>query len=155
MERRRPDGTQFGCEACHNTRSWVDVAGFDHSKTKFPLLGVHRAVACNACHKPLPGEKQIQFKETPMACEACHVDVHGKQFAKAQKTECSTCHNSQRWKPSTFDHSKTKFPLEGGHKGVACDKCHSLTKVVDGKPVLFYKPTPLQCEACHGSEKKG
>ena len=155
MERRRPDGTQFGCEACHNTRSWVDVAGFDHSKTKFPLLGVHRAVACNACHKPLPGEKQIQFKGTPMACEPCHVDVHGKQFAKAQKTECSTCHNSQRWKPSTFDHSKTKFPLEGGHKGVACDKCHSLTKVVDGKPVLFYKPTPLQCEACHGSEKKG
>jgi len=155
QERRRPDGTKFGCEACHSTKSWVDVAGFDHSKTKFPLLGVHRSVACHDCHKALPGEKEIQFKETPLVCEACHADVHAKQFAKQQgKTDCSTCHNAERWKPSNFDHSRTKFPLEGGHKGVACDKCHSLIKVVDGKPVLFYKPTPLLCEACHGPEIK-
>jgi hypothetical protein len=25
---------------------------------------------------------------------------------------------------------------------------------VDSKPVLFYKPTPLACEACHGPDKK-
>jgi hypothetical protein len=25
---------------------------------------------------------------------------------------------------------------------------------VDGKSVLFYKPTPLECEACHGPGKK-
>jgi hypothetical protein len=90
-----------------------------------------------------------------MVCEACHADVHAKQFARQQaKTDCSTCHNADRWKPSTFDHSKTKFPLDGGHKGVACDKCHSLIRVVDSKPVLFYKPTPLACEACHGPDKK-
>jgi hypothetical protein len=155
QERLRPDGTKFGCEACHNTRSWGEVAGFDHSKTKFPLLGVHRSVACNACHKAPPGEKKILFKGTPMVCEACHADVHAKQFARHEgKTDCSTCHNADRWKPSTFDHSKTKFPLDGGHKGVACDKCHSLIKVVDSKPVLFYKPTPLACEACHGPDKK-
>jgi hypothetical protein len=154
-ERRRPDGTKFGCEACHDTRTWGDIAGFDHSKTKFPLLGVHRTVACNACHKAPPGETKILFQGTPQVCEACHTDVHAKQFAHQQgKTDCSGCHNPERWKPSIFDHSKTKFPLDGGHQGVACDKCHSLIKVVDSKPVLFYKPTPLKCELCHGPEKK-
>ena len=156
MERRRPDGTKFGCEACHSTRSWGEVSGFDHSKTKFPLLGVHRAVACNACHKALLGEKQIQFKGIPQVCEACHVDLHAKQFVRQGKTDCSSCHSSQRWKPSTFDHNKrTKLPLRGGHEGVPCTKCHSLVKVVDGKAVTFYKPVPVQCEACHGAEKKG
>ena len=28
-----------GCEACHTTKSWKELSGFDHSKTKFPLLG--------------------------------------------------------------------------------------------------------------------
>jgi Cytochrome c7 and related cytochrome c len=155
MAQRRADGTPLGCEACHDTRSWANVSGFDHSKTKFPLLGAHRAVKCGDCHKVPIGEKQIQFKGTPVACEACHKDAHAGQFTKAGKTQCGDCHNSQRWKPSTFDHSRTKFPLEGGHKGVACDKCHSLTKIVEGKPVIFYKPTPLECEACHGEDKKG
>jgi len=54
--------------------------------------------------------------------------------------------------PSTFDHDKrTKLPLQGGHAGVKCDKCHALTKLIAGNPVTFYKPTPLQCDACHGN----
>lgn len=154
MAQRRPDGTPFGCEACHDTRSWANVSGFDHSKTKFPLLGAHRAVKCADCHKIPLGSKQIQFKGTSQICEDCHKDVHAGQFVRSGKTRCADCHNSQRWQPSTFDHSKTKLPLEGGHKGVACDKCHDLVKVVDGKPVKFYKPTPVQCEACHGTQKK-
>ena len=154
MERRRPNGTPFGCEACHSTKSWTDVNGFDHAKTKFPLVGAHRTVACGECHKVLPGEKKIQFKGTSMACESCHKEPHGGQFADhAGKTLCAPCHNEQRWVPSTFDHDKrTKFPLTGGHAGVKCDQCHALTKLIDAKPVLFYKPTPLQCDACHGDK---
>jgi hypothetical protein len=157
MERRRPNGTAFGCEACHNTKSWVDVNGFDHTKTKFPLLGVHRTVTCGSCHKVLPGEKRIQFKGTAQACEACHADPHGGQFAAhdAKTTPCAGCHNEQRWVPSRFDHDKrTKLPLQGGHAGVPCDQCHTLTKLINGTPVVFYKPTPLQCDACHGNQKK-
>jgi len=155
MEKRRQDGTQFGCEACHNTRSWVDVNGFDHGKTKFALKGAHRTVACGACHKVPEGQKDIQFKGTPRDCEACHKDVHAGQFTKAGKTPCADCHSEQRWKPSTFDHDKrTQFPLQGGHQGVACDKCHGLVKLVEGNPVVFYKPTLLKCEACHGSDIK-
>jgi hypothetical protein len=154
MERRRADGTPFGCEACHHTRSWTDVNGFDHSRTPFPLKGAHRAVACGACHKAPAGQTQIQFKGATQACEGCHQDIHAGQFATHDgKTRCASCHIETQWKPSTFDHDKrTQFPLQGGHARVACDKCHNQVKMIAGNPVIFYKPTPLKCEACHGSD---
>jgi hypothetical protein len=160
----RGNGSPFGCEACHNVRSWADINGFDHSKTKFPLLGAHRAVKCGDCHKVPVGEKQIQFKGTTKICEECHKDAHDGQFAKAGKTLCEDCHNSQRWVPSTFNHdTRTHFPLQGGHAGVACDKCHlqTHTRMVEGKPVLFegkpviiYKLAPSKCTDCHGPDIK-
>jgi hypothetical protein len=157
MERKRADGTSSGCEACHNTRSWGDVEGFDHSKTNFPLLGAHRAIQCEACHKPQQGTQGNLFKGAPRECQGCHLDPHAGQFAQQQHdgtTACASCHNEQRWVPSTFDHEKrTRFPLKGGHTDVACDKCHMLTKDVGGKAVLFYKPTPMKCEACHTAGK--
>ena len=156
MARRRSDGTAFGCEACHNTSSWAEISVFDHSKTGFPLLGAHRTVACSGCHKVGPGAKQVQFKGAPHNCEACHADPHGGQFlahdGREGKTQCANCHAEQRWVPSKFDHDKrTRFPLQGGHANVACDKCHSQVKLIEGKPVLYYKPTPVECEACHGN----
>jgi hypothetical protein len=156
MEQRRPDGTMFGCESCHGTRSWTDVNGFDHSRTAFPLRGAHRTAACGACHKPPPGQVKIQFKGTLQACEACHKDPHAGQFApRAGKTACAACHTEQRWKPSSFDHDqKTAFPLQGGHAGVACGECHTQVKLISGEPVIFYKPTPLNCDACHAGDKK-
>ncbi len=156
MARKRADGTPAGCEACHNTRSWTEVSGFDHSRTKFPLIGAHRAVACGACHKPIPGTKETQFKGTTQKCEECHKDAHGGQFAaKTGTTPCADCHNPQKWAPSTFDHDKrTKFPLTGGHAKVKCDQCHHEIRLVDDKEVLIYKGVPLQCAACHGSNFK-
>jgi len=153
MERKRPNGTVFGCEACHDTKSWTDVNGFDHSKTSFPLLGAHRTVTCGACHKVPVGTKEIQFKGTTKECEGCHAEPHGGQFKDhVGKTPCESCHDVQRWVPSTFDHDKrTKLPLQGGHARVKCDKCHTLTKLIAGNPITFYKPTPLQCDACHGN----
>jgi len=153
MARRRADGTPQGCEACHNVRSWADVSGFDHSKTKFPLLGAHRAAKCGDCHKVPVGKKEIQFKDTSQVCEDCHKDAHDGQFAKAGKTPCADCHDSQRWVPSTFNHdTRTHFPLQGGHEGVACDKCHKQTRMVDAKPVIVYKQAPSKCSDCHGPD---
>jgi hypothetical protein len=157
MAQRRADGTPLGCEACHNTRSWADVNGFDHSKTKFPLLGAHRAVQCGACHKVPVGAKDVQFKGTSHICEDCHKDAHAGQFAKSGKTACADCHNARRWVPSTFNHdTRTHFPLQGGHANVACDKCHlqTHTRLVDGKPVIIYKQVPSKCVDCHGRDVK-
>ena len=154
MAQRRADGTALGCEACHSTRSWIDVRNFDHSKTKFALLGAHRSVACGDCHKAASGTHEIQFKGAPQACESCHADSHAGQFAaKDGNTRCADCHVVQRWIPSTFDHNKrTQFPLEGGHSGVACSMCHVSQQEVQGKLVLFYKPTPKNCADCHGAD---
>ena len=152
MAQKRADGTPLGCEACHSVKSWSDVKGFDHSKTAFALIGAHRAVACGDCHKAAVGTKQIVFKGTPKECAPCHIDPHGGQFTKNNKTPCADCHDSKRWKPSTFNHdTRTHFPLTGGHANVACDESHKTMRIIEGKTVLFYKPTPSKCADCHGA----
>ncbi len=74
-----------GCEACHSTKTWKELARFDHSKTTFPLVGAHRATACADCHKPPNLETQltnVDFKAAPTKCEDRHSDIHGRQFAR-------------------------------------------------------------------------
>jgi hypothetical protein len=154
MQKLRADGRQQGCEACHTTKSWKELSGFDHSSTSFPLAGAHRATACMDCHKPPSFETSlmnVKFKSAPSKCEDCHEDVHGKQFATNNVTPCAGCHNSAKWTPSLFDHDKrTAFPLQGAHRNVRCEGCHKLTRTVESKTVLFYQPTPKECAACHG-----
>jgi hypothetical protein len=158
MKALRGDGTPIGCEACHGTKNWKDLTRFDHDRTKFALVGAHKAVVCIDCHKPPNlGTKLIDanFTEAPIKCEECHQDVHGKQFAKTEGiTPCADCHNSAKWKPALFDHEKTQFSLKGGHQNVRCGDCHKQLRDVDGKQVLFYKPCPKDCKDCHGPEPK-
>jgi hypothetical protein len=154
MRRAGSDGKPAGCQACHSTKSWKDLAAFDHGKTSFPLVGAHRATACIDCHKPPHLETKLisaDFTAAPTKCEECHEDAHGKQFAKTGVTSCVDCHNSAKWKPSLFDHDKTSFSLQGAHRNVRCEGCHKLMRTVEGKPVLFYQPTPKACADCHGA----
>jgi len=154
MAKAGPGGKAEGCESCHSTKAWDDLARFDHAQTKFPLLGAHRAVTCAECHKPPNMELKlvhVTFKSAPSACSECHENPHSDQFG-ARANDCASCHNSTKWKPSLFDHDKTIFPLKGGHENVACAKCHTVKKPVNDVMVLFYKPTPSACSACHGSE---
>lgn len=146
-------GKALGCQACHSTKGWDDLAKFDHAQTNFPLTGSHRAVGCIDCHKPPKMEltmRQVEFTKTPVNCGDCHQNPHADQFG-TRGTQCAECHNPNKWKPSLFDHEKTGFPLKGGHEDVACSACHTLKRVVDGNPVLFYKPTPKACADCHGT----
>lgn len=151
----RADGSPVGCQACHSTESWKDLRGFDHAQTDFPLVGAHRATACMDCHKPPAMETSlihVDFAAAPTRCEQCHEDIHGAQFAKSGGvTSCADCHKSASWKPSLFDHeTRTSFSLKGAHQNVRCAACHKNVQSVAGKSVLFYKPTPKQCAACHG-----
>jgi len=155
MAAKRADGATAGCEACHTTVKWKELNRFDHSKTDFPLLGAHRGVACGDCHRPPALEtnlKNVDFRAAPKQCFACHKDPHAGQFAaRRDAADCSGCHDSARWKPSKFDHDKrTPFSLEGAHRKVACNDCHKLRREIEGLSVIFYKPTPGECQACHG-----
>src|SRR5437868_3642255 len=158
MQQTRSNGTIVGCEACHSTGSWKELQKFDHAKTSFPLVGAHRATACVDCHKPPNLETNlmnVDFKVAPNKCEECHEDIHGAQFAgTAHITPCADCHNSTKWKPSLFNHeTRTGFSLKGAHQNVRCEACHKASKMMEGKSVLFYKPTPKECAACHGPGK--
>ena len=144
----------LGCQACHSTKEWKDLTKFDHAHTPFPLIGSHRAVACADCHKPPNLElnmRHVDFAKAPVKCGECHDNPHADQFG-ARGRECESCHTSNKWKPSLFDHEKAGFPLQGGHEHVACTACHTLKKPVNGTEVLFYKPTPKACEDCHGAD---
>jgi hypothetical protein len=154
MDRVRSDGTRTGCQACHNVQSWRDASGFDHSGTEFPLRGAHRSVVCSECHKASSasaGSPGVRFRDAPKECAACHQDPHGGQFAIAgAQTDCTRCHATMRWTPSSFDHNKdASFSLAGAHQNVACASCHELRREIDGESVLFYKPTPTACADCH------
>ncbi len=143
-----------GCEVCHSTSEWKDLSAFDHSTTDFILTGAHRAVRCADCHRPPNLEltlKNVNFGEAPKICEDCHRDPHGGQFAKTGTTRCVECHNTAKWRPSLFDHEKTMFPLQGAHSNVPCGQCHKQIRLIEGNKVLFYKPTPRECAACHGA----
>jgi hypothetical protein len=152
MAVRYAGGKMLGCLACHSTREWKDLTKFDHTTTDFPLIGSHRAVACAECHKPPNMEltmTHVDFGNASKDCSECHQNPHAGQF-DTKANDCAACHNSNRWKPSLFDHEKTTFSLKGGHQDVACSACHTLKKPVDGNLVLFYKPTPTVCSDCHG-----
>jgi len=155
MVAKRADGSAAGCEACHSTSTWK-LKGFDHSKTDFPLAGAHRGVACADCHRPPNLEtslENVDFRAAPKLCSGCHQDPHGGQFAaRKDVADCSSCHTVARWKPAEFNHNtRTPFPLQGAHQNVACGDCHKLTRAVNAQAVLFYKPAPTECKACHGN----
>lgn len=152
MAQRGANGKVLGCEACHTTKDWRSLTRFDHAHTTFPLTGSHRAVACAECHRPPNMELSmihVDFTQTPVRCVECHENPHADQFG-ARRADCASCHNTNKWRPSLFDHDKTEFPLKGGHENVACSACHTVKKPVNGSEVLFYKPTPSRCEDCHG-----
>ncbi len=97
------------CQSCRTTAGWTRVAqleGFDHAKTKFPLLGKHERVACSDCHRPPNLEttlKNVDFRAAPTECSGCHTDAHAGQFAaRKDAADCSSCHETERWRPALF-----------------------------------------------------
>jgi len=148
-----------GCSVCHSTKAWKDLAAFNHSSTTFELKGAHQSVTCLECHRPPNMErtlKNVNYKQAPTKCEECHENIHGPQFVRKGSgvTLCADCHTDVKWRPANFDHEKTIFSLKGAHENVRCKLCHATFQDVNGKSVLFYKPTPTACSACHGNMLK-
>jgi hypothetical protein len=135
------------CAHCHSVDGWKPVTNFDHSSTRYPLMGLHATkTTCAECHKPLTdisGKSYIQYKGIAFgACSNCHKDPHRGAF----ESNCQSCHAVNGWKQvnisSGFDHSRTKYPLLGLHAKVDCFKCHATDNFKE--PVAHER-----CDACH------
>lgn len=128
------------CTDCHTTVGWRDVKNLPpaHSPAGWPLVGKHAGVACTDCHGPSLTAK------VSSTCATCHEDVHKGRFGP----KCESCHNEAGWKQvklTGFDHSRTRYPLEGRHQQVRCEKCH---RPAGGK-TTWKGLTFDRCDRCH------
>ncbi len=127
-------GTQVACETCHRTESWK-ATSFRHSFDWARLPGKHESATCLGCHQG------FRFQGTSFQCSSCHDDKRAHDALGA----CETCHSAtSTWKaPLLFKHDapSVAFRLEGGHKNVACAKCH--------QPARVFAAASRTCEGCH------
>lgn len=163
-----PHGDQFApelaagdCTTCHARRTdSFAIESFDHERcVGFALVGAHAKAQCNQCH----AERQVRtsesspaamvrvFRDTSRECSSCHRDVHLGQFREQGATNCTRCHDpAARWADLRFDHNRqARFPLDGDHARVACNRCHREAPVPGGDVVRVFKPLGASCNDCH------
>ncbi len=170
-----PHEGQFGdssCDECHAVTTWEEAASFDHDQSRFRLLGKHRDVACEDCHKPLRNaqrEKYVQYVQMEFdLCQDCHEDEHeGKRG-----NDCTECHVNSGWhriRRETFeegwDHSLTEFELVGHHAEAECSTCHGkppkrdeeidVRFVVTTLDFTYPRPVAEDCVSCHRDYHRG
>jgi hypothetical protein len=126
------------CQDCHTTNGWRP-ASFNHASTRFPLSGAHVRLTCDRCHT------NGRYAGTPTDCFACHqakynATTNPSHSAGGFPTTCQNCHTTDAWRPASFNHANTRFPLTGLHATLTCDRCHT-----NGR----YAGTPTDCFACH------
>jgi hypothetical protein len=134
----RTAGFPTDCRSCHSTSAWRPAASIDHSKTRFPLTGAHQSTTCTRCHV------NGRFAGTPTDCVSCHRAKYDAATPSHSgfPTTCQSCHSTSAWRPSSFDHNATRFPLTGAHRSTDCGRCHT-----NGR----YAGTPRDCVSCHQS----
>ena len=126
------------CLECHSNAAWKPST-VDHGTTSFPLVGGHASTGCVSCHA------NGVFAGRPQDCWSCHqLDyaqvVIPNHVRASLSQDCTECHSELAWKPSTFDHGTTSFPLTGGHVSADCASCHA-----NG----VFAGTPQDCWTCH------
>lgn len=109
----------LSCETCHVTDDFLDVA-YTHPEADLADR------SCVSCHEPQ--------------------DPHAGQF---QDRDCAECHQTEQFTIDAFDHSTTRYPLDGAHDQVPCASCHLVEQV--GSPTMVrYSPLGTECSDCHG-----
>ena len=140
---------QFGasCDQCHTVKGWtVAVQNIKDHLNRFPLLGAHAMVECDACHT---GAASGQFTGLSTACSSCHVrdfnrTTEPNHAAAGFGTACDTCHGMDTFLAAKFDHAAfAHFALTGAHATVPCASCHVGNR---------YAGTPATCVGCHAQD---
>ena len=145
-----PHVNQFSqaCDRCHHTRTWdVPRNFFLHERTRFPLTGVHAALACESCHRPARLEPAAF---TPTECAVCHArDLRAAtpNHVVAGFTDCAECHTTTSFSGATYTHRF--YRLEGAHALADCADCHG------GRGPLVFQGLASggqDCLVCHQAD---
>jgi hypothetical protein len=153
---RDPHADALGpdCRKCHTTDGWLLIRGdtFDHSLTRYPLVGRHAAVTCAGCHS------QERKKPDFTSCGACHADAHdGAGLARPRLVKCEDCHTVEGFRPARYPlskHQETAFPLRGAHLATACDLCHRPLGAASYPKAADLAPVHGACTDCHQDPHK-
>ncbi len=115
------------CETCHTVKGWdVSLQAVQNHQNRFPLMGAHAALDCQACHK---GAAVGQYMGLSTQCYSCHARDY-QQTANPNHvlgkfpTTCEQCHGMDNWFNAKFDHAAVGFPLTGAHATLQCVQCH-------------------------------
>lgn len=135
--------------------------GFDHFRTRFPLVGAHERITCESCHRG------GVFAGTPIRCALCH-DGSGfraqtsKDPDHLRTTEdCDDCHLVGAWVPSRFDHGAVLGSCFACHNGVDaegkhpghivssndCEQCHRTGRWTGAR--FDHSGITAPCVSCH------
>jgi hypothetical protein len=133
-----------GCEQCHTVKGWnVSIRSIRDHENRFPLLGAHGTLDCEACHK---GAATGQYQGLSTQCYSCHAQVYARATNPNHAllgfpTTCDQCHSVDTWLNARFDHNAPSigFPLTGAHTRVTCDQCHTAANPKPGSA----------CASCH------
>lgn len=158
------------CALCHDAAQetflgpQATLTAEQHAATGFVLEAPHAGLDCVRCHEqygkrePLSkeGNLDVQFAalypgRSPKECGLCHEDPHKGAFES--RFACIECHAGTQWAPSVFDaemHGRTQFALTGGHRKVACSRCHDPARGLEQ-----FAATPTACAACHEDVHNG
>ncbi|HEY6555246.1 MAG TPA: cytochrome c3 family protein [Vicinamibacteria bacterium] len=160
----------FRCEGCHTPKTWANQNEMfrAHNRSRFPLFATHATLDCQACHR---NQQPFEYANTPAQCGSCHLSTYDRttnpNHAQAGfSRRCEDCHSvtAPDWHGSPFSHPAS-FPLQGGHAGITCARCHS-SGVFTGLSRECYSchqkdyvrttnPNhqsggfPTQCQSCH------
>jgi hypothetical protein len=137
-------GKPSDCAACHSVQGYLPATYTvaSHQGAAFRLEGAHVRAACKACHTRGPqsavatlGSSRVVMRPACAACTDCHLDPHRGRFAaggmRPHAQGCRDCHTLDTFAPSTVDvgrHAALGFVLEGAHRAVPCQGCHSELK---------------------------
>lgn len=162
-------GGSGGCVTCHSVDGFTPAryGPEEHSRSAFKLEAAHLAVPCTACHRTvapstLPpqfalrsGPPVVRYRFAATACRDCHQDPHGGKLDRFAGTAgCAACHAQAAWRPASFDHEKSRYPLRGKHVAVECSKCHP--RGADGKvESMKLRDLALDCAGCHRDPHAG
>lgn len=82
------------CSSCHTQKIWEKTT-FKHSRTGFPLIGAHKALSCNECHRG------GNFSGTSKDCSSCHmrdaIKVKAPKHTMPEFENCKKCHSQFTW----------------------------------------------------------